>query len=135
MSASSAVVLTANTTATTTTLTVAPNPVAASQMVTLTAPIAGVNPTGTVTFRDGGVSLGIYAVIDGAAELTTNFSTAGAHSLTASYSGDANNQASSSVAVVLNVGAAPGTPGSMAWGYAYDAQGNVKSVTDRKSVV
>ncbi len=68
----------------------APNPAVYNQPATLTASIMPVSATGTVQFFDGGVPLGTATVTNGSAALTTTFSTAGIHSLTASYSGDAN---------------------------------------------
>src|SRR5262249_52294105 len=47
-------------------------------------------------FKDGTVVLGTFAVgADGTARVTTSFATAGGHTITASYSGDANFAASS----------------------------------------
>jgi hypothetical protein len=66
------------------------------QSVTFTATVAAVapgaaTPTGTVTFKDGTVVLGTFAVgADGTATFTTNFATTGGHVITAVYSGDAN---------------------------------------------
>jgi uncharacterized protein (TIGR03437 family) len=88
-------------------LTSSPNPSTTGQSVTLTATfgvvIAGftvVLPTGTVAFLDGTTLLGLATVSGTTASLTTTlttaFSTAGPHLLTASYSGDANYLATSS---------------------------------------
>lgn len=70
------------------------NPSGIGQPVTLTATITsnGVNiPTGTVTFSDGSTQLATIPVNDtGRAIYTTPSISAGSHSITASYSGDAN---------------------------------------------
>jgi streptogramin lyase len=70
------------------------NPVLTGQAVTFTAtvlalaPGAGM-PTGTVTFKDGGVILGTVAVgAGGKATLPTSVTTAGSHAITAVYNGD-----------------------------------------------
>jgi Bacterial Ig-like domain (group 3)/RTX calcium-binding nonapeptide repeat (4 copies) len=99
--------------ATTTALTASANPAVVGQAVTFTATVRGPagtgTPTGTVTFRDGGVVLGTVAVgSDGTARLATSFATAGGHAITAAYSGDAN-FAASSQALTEQVNA-PATP-------------------------
>ena len=94
--------------ATTTALTSSINPTVATQSTTLRATITGTNPTGTVTFKDNGVSIGSVGVSAGGASLTTSFSTAGAHSLTAAYGGDTTNAASTSPTLTQTVNA-PGT--------------------------
>ena len=86
-------------TSTTTTLSANPNPAYVGQSVTLTATVTGSNPTGTVTFKDGAASLVNVSVVSGTATVNTSFSTAGTHSLTAVYNGDANNATSTSPAV------------------------------------
>lgn len=60
--------------------------------VTLTATVSptGGAPTGTVTFLDGTTALGTGSLINGVASMTTSTLTAGQHSITAVYSGDAN---------------------------------------------
>ncbi len=68
------------------------NPSEFSQSVTFTATVtsgAG-TPTGTVQFKDGGVSIGLASTVNGVAQLTTSSLTAGPHTITADYSGDAN---------------------------------------------
>ncbi len=82
--------------ATTTTLTVSPNPAAYGQTVTLTATVTPAAATGTVTFADGAVQLGQVAISGGKAAFTLSSPTAGIHSLTATYSGDANYSTSTS---------------------------------------
>jgi hypothetical protein len=85
---------------TSTTLTVSPNPVPADSSLTITATVketydSGI-PTGTVLFSFGSDSLGSVALTSGTA--TVNASdfgiAAGTYPVTATYSGDANNAAS-----------------------------------------
>ncbi|TQF69069.1 Ig-like domain repeat protein [Rhodococcus spelaei] len=72
--------------------------------VTLTATVAPAAATGTVQFKDGAINLGTpAAVINGIATLSQAFSTAGAHSVTAVYSGDTANATSTSVAFPVTV--------------------------------
>ncbi|MBN9085016.1 MAG: Ig-like domain repeat protein [Rhizobiales bacterium] len=75
--------------------------------VTLTATVTGVTPTGTVTFRDGGAALATVAVAGGVASFTTKSLANGAHTFTAAYSGDINNNATTSAGVVVTVNARP----------------------------
>jgi hypothetical protein len=85
---------------TTTTLTSSPNPSVGGQSVTFTATVAASGsgvPTGTVTFTDGSTSLGAGTLSGGIATFSTSALTAGTHSITATYSGDANFAGSTSV--------------------------------------
>jgi hypothetical protein len=78
-------------TATQTSLVSSLNPSSYGQSVTLTATVTspGGTPTGTVTFYDGGVSLGSAPLSSGGqASLATSTLAAGTHSITAAYSGD-----------------------------------------------
>jgi len=99
--------------ATTTQLTIAPNPAGAGQAVTFTATIAGtaigVYPTGSVTFLNGTTTLGTGAVGAGTgiATFTTSTLVAGPYSVTAAYGGDANFLTSTSTAVSLTVNPPP----------------------------
>jgi hypothetical protein len=78
--------------ATTTTVTGAPDPVTAGTPVDLTAVVAGPQgfpaPTGTVTFTDGGTTLGTANLAGGSANLTVTSLSAGDHTITATYGGD-----------------------------------------------
>jgi hypothetical protein len=71
----------------------------AGQPVTFTATVAGGSPLAgdTVTFKDGSAVLGAVTLSDGqtVASLTTSALTAGVHTITAEFSGDALNEASS----------------------------------------
>src|SRR5262249_2830896 len=91
-----AVAVTVNPASTAVALASSLNPALTGQAVTFTATVAAVAPgagapTGTVTFKDGTVVLGTFAVRpDGTATFTTSFAPAGGHAVTATYSGDAN---------------------------------------------
>ena len=85
-----------NKAATTTTVSSSANPSVFGQPVTFTATVAasapGVgNPTGTITFTDGGTTLGVVAVGPGTGEmatLTTSALVVAPHAIIATYSGD-----------------------------------------------
>jgi hypothetical protein len=84
---------TVNQAGTTTVVTSSLNPSVFGQSVTFTATVASGagTPSGTVQFTDGGVNLGPpVALSAGVATLTTASLSAGAHSISAVYSGDAN---------------------------------------------
>jgi autotransporter-associated beta strand protein len=71
--------------------------------VTVKAPGTG-TPTGTVTFRDGGVTLGTVPVAGGSVSFTTTAPlSVGSHSITATYNGDSNFNSSSSPAAFTQV--------------------------------
>jgi hypothetical protein len=95
-STSAAVAVTVNRAATLVTLASSLNPAVTGQAVTFTATVAAIapgfgTPTGTVTFKDGGVILGTVPVGPGGrAALTTSFAAAGGHVITAVYNGDPN---------------------------------------------
>jgi hypothetical protein len=94
---------------TSTTLSASPSPAILGQSVMVTANVGAVPPgagtrTGTVTFLDGPTILGTGAVNSaGSATLSTSSLSSGSHSLTASYGGDANFNASTSTSVTLTV--------------------------------
>jgi hypothetical protein len=107
---SSAIAIVVSQVSTTTTITASETSVVVGDTVTFSAAVAptisgAATPTGTVTFYDGTVSLGI-ATLDSNGNASADVSTlsAGSHSITATYSGDALNSASSSsvVAVVVS---------------------------------
>jgi hypothetical protein len=78
--------------------------------VTFTATVSGgTSPTGSVQFFDGATSLGTVALAGATAQLTTSALAVGTHSITAAYSGDADDTPSTSAPVsqVVNA-AAPG---------------------------
>lgn len=86
---------------TTTTVSSSANPSILNQSVTLTARISVVapgsgTPTGTVTFQDGATNLGAVGLSgSGTATFTPSSFIVASHSVTASYSGDANFNGSS----------------------------------------
>ncbi|HLK62608.1 MAG TPA: discoidin domain-containing protein [Bryobacteraceae bacterium] len=73
------------------------------QPTVLTGSVSPSSATGTVTFMDGGNSVGTAALTAGTAVLVTSGLSVGTHSLTASYSGDSNfaGSASSPVTVIV----------------------------------
>ena len=106
---------------TTTALASAPNPSVVGELVVFTATVTaeggtsavGVNvaessatPTGSVTFTDGGATLGTVPLNNGVATFSTGNLSADTHIISATYSGDANFSASTSVAVTQSVTAA-----------------------------
>lgn len=103
---------------TNTTIAVGPNPAAAGQTVTLSAAVSAQvsgsdTPTGLVIFFDGSTPLGNAALNGtGLAALALSTLTQGSHSITASYSGDANFSPSASQAVteVVNASGCGTTP-------------------------
>ena len=98
-----------------TTVSVAPNgnPILTLSSVTFTASVtnAGQNvATGTITFTDGAVQLGVVTLDPtGKATLTLPSMTAGNHSILASYSGDSTNFASNSNPITETVQLRPTT--------------------------
>jgi autotransporter-associated beta strand protein len=99
---------------TTTALTVTPNPSGFGQTATLKATITPVSPgsgspTGTVTFMNGGTSLGTGTISAGVASLMTTALPMGANSITAVYGGDTDFITSTSPAVTANVSEAANT--------------------------
>ena len=83
--------------ATTTTVVSSLNPANVGQPVTFTATVIGNNPTGTIQFMDGTTVLGSPVTVGSSiGTLTISTLTAGTHSITAVYSGDTSNAASTS---------------------------------------
>jgi hypothetical protein len=92
---------------TTTTLTSSASSIPSGASVTFTATVTGASPTGTVTFKNGAATLGTGTLSAGVATLTTTaLVTIGTDSITAVYSGDANNLPSTSSALTETVTAA-----------------------------
>jgi hypothetical protein len=84
------------------------NPSKPGDSVTFTAVVTGKAPTGVVTFTDGGSALCSAVPLQGggntpAAACTTSVLAKGSHSITATYSGDANNVSSSSPVLTQTV--------------------------------
>jgi hypothetical protein len=91
-------------------LSASPNPSNVSQPVTLTARVTGaggVSPTGTVSFTDGSTPLGSSVLAGSVASLNVSSLTAGPHSLVASYGGDGNYTAASSIVYIQVVNKEP----------------------------
>ncbi len=94
-------------TTTTTALVSSANPSAFGASITLTATVTGNAPTGTVTFTDGGTTLGTGTLVNGVATFSTAALALGTHSLKASYAGDTGNTPSTSATVTQSVEGAP----------------------------
>ncbi len=100
-SSSSPLAQVVNKIANTVTVTSSLNPATIGDSVVLTAAVAGQTPTGTVSFSDGGTSLGsctAMAVASGSAQCTLTSLSVGGHSIVAAYSGDNTNAGASSLA-------------------------------------
>jgi Bacterial Ig-like domain (group 3) len=92
--------------ASTTALVSSENPTFVGSSITFTATVtgSGATPTGAVTFRDGGSSIGSGNLnAGGVATFTTSALLAGMHSITAVYGGDATYAGSSSPPVAEDV--------------------------------
>lgn len=90
-----------NEAATQTSLTASPDPASPGQTVTFTATVSPVapgagSPTGTVSFLDGATTLGQTALSGGVASVNAATLSVGNHSITATYSGDADFSSSTS---------------------------------------
>lgn len=77
-------------------LTSSANPALTQNTVMFTVQIAGVAPTGKVDFYADGKLLGTSDVINGSASFSTKFTQIGSKVISANYSGDAGNAASTS---------------------------------------
>lgn len=93
--------------ATTTTLVAAPNSIKFGESVTLTATVAPVSGTGTISgnviFMSGTTPLGTGAVINGVATLVTSTIPGGTNAITAQYQGNASFGGSNSAPVTVTV--------------------------------
>jgi hypothetical protein len=125
-STSTALTQTINQASTTTTVASNLNPATYGQSITFTVtvqPSAGGTPTGTVGLMDGATSLANSTLSGGGSvQLTVGGLSAGAHSITAVYSGDANFTASTSAALAeaVNQGSTTTTISSSANPSAFD---------------
>jgi len=90
-------------TSTTTTLGSNPNPSTTGTPVTFTATISSATAGGTMTFYDGSNAIGFATVSSGQASFTTSALSAGTHSITAAYEGDATYLPSTSSSVSQSV--------------------------------
>jgi len=95
----------------TVTLTASPSPARYGTQVTLTVTVtaSGATPTGTVEFYDGATLLNTATLNSrGVASYSSSAFAVGPHSLSASYSGDSNNQGATGVAALtVNTGGTP----------------------------
>jgi hypothetical protein len=80
-----------------------PTTAAPNAAITLTVSVFGTNPSGSVSFTANGNSLGTETVANGIATLQTSFANAGSYAVTATYSGDSNNTASTSAATAVTI--------------------------------
>ena len=105
-SASSAYPITIVNAASAVQLTVAPTTAEFGSTITFTATVTsnGVAPTGSVSFMSGTTVLGKQPLTKGAAVYTNSTLPIGTYSITAVYSGDADNATSTSAAVNLTIG-------------------------------
>jgi hypothetical protein len=95
-----------NRAATTTSLVSSPNPAVINQLVTYTATVTsqyGGAVTGTVAFQDGGTTVATVTLAGSQAAYRTKYSSSGAHSIAATYSGDTNNTGSLSPTLVEQI--------------------------------
>ena len=109
-SASAPLTLTVVIATTSTALASAPNPSITLSAVIFTATLTGNGgmPTGSITFLADGISIGSSTLNSkGVATLSNSALKAGTHSITASYAGDTNDQASTSPAISQVVGTIP----------------------------
>lgn len=109
VSTSAALKITVNAlTGTTTTLTVPSTTLGIGQAVSLSAKVAPIAATGTVTFKDGANVLGTGTLNAGVAvfNVSGGFTTAGVHGLVATYEGNSSYAASTSPVVNKTVSAA-----------------------------
>jgi hypothetical protein len=83
------------------------NPIPAGGPVTFTASVNPGTATGTVRFLDGATVLSTATLQSGVAAFTTSSLTAGTHSITAVYSGDAGDAGSTSAALSEGVRVVP----------------------------
>ena len=105
------VTVTGTQTPTTTSLTSSPNPSTTGQAVTFTATVSPSTATGSVTFKDGVATLGSGTLSAGTATFSTSSLAAGAHSVTATYQGNATFAPSTSTAITQTVNQSlAGTP-------------------------
>src|SRR6516164_2912912 len=88
---------------TTTTISSSQNPSSFGQPVQFAVKVTGLSPTGSVSLFDGGTHIGTGTLAAGTASFTISSLAVGSHSLTAQYSGDPNNAASTSAALIQTV--------------------------------
>jgi hypothetical protein len=102
-STSSVLTQTVNKANSTTTLSSSANPSTYGSSVKFTATVSPSSCTGTVTFKDSSTTLGTGSLSSGKATYTTSTLAAGSHSITGSYAGDSNCNASTSSTLTQTV--------------------------------
>ena len=102
-STSSVLSQTVNKASTTTNVMSDSNPSKSGRTVTFTATVSSSTAMGTVQFLDGSTPLGTVTLNSGNASLSTSTLTVGKHSITATYSGDANFEGSKSAVLTQTV--------------------------------
>jgi len=102
-STSATLTQTVNKTNTTVTLASSANPSAYGSSVTFTATVTPTTATGTVTFTDGSTTLGTATISNGSATYSTSTLASGSQSIKASYSGDTNDNGSTSATLTQTV--------------------------------
>ncbi len=85
------------------TLTSTPNPAAVGSTVTFSATVTPATATGTVQFLNGATVLGTATLANGTAFLTTSALSQGTNSITAIYSGDADDTSATSAVLAQSV--------------------------------
>src|SRR5262249_45568208 len=90
---------------TTTALSSSQNPSSFGQPVKFAVNVTGLSPTGSVSLFDGGTQIGTETLAAGIASFTISSLAVGSHSLTAQDSGDPNNAANTSAALIQTVNA------------------------------
>jgi uncharacterized protein (TIGR03437 family) len=103
-------------TPTTTTLAAAPTSQTAGVAVAIHAIVTPSTATGTVTYFDSTTQIGTATLSGGAANLFISTLAVGTHTLTASYSGDANDAASTSASITVTITAAANAPAILVGG-------------------
>jgi arabinan endo-1,5-alpha-L-arabinosidase len=94
--------------ATTVTISASESTIFVGSSLTLTATVAGIAPTGSVSFSDGATVLGSSSLSSaGSASFLASSLAVGTHLITAAYGGDATNAPSSSSAVTVTVQQTP----------------------------
>ena len=84
--------------------------VVSGQTVQFTASVSPAAATGSIQFRDGSSALGTVTLSNGSAVLAISSLVVGVHSITATYSGDANDSGSTSPILTETVNAPPPGP-------------------------
>jgi hypothetical protein len=115
--------------ATATTLATSATTVVSGQSITLTATAAPASASGTFTFLDGNTAIGTASLTSGKGVLTLTTLSVGNHSLSAAYSGDAADSASTSNVVAVTITAAQNPPAAPSPDYGFTLSGGTLTVT------